>query len=82
MSHLNINVDQKWKIIQLYKNKPMEMEKPMKTAVLDVIRRISVIRGQIKNGAGEQNGGAISMGNNNSNGTSNIGDQGRDNLGR
>ena len=54
----------------------------MKTAVLDVIRRISVIRGQIKKGAGEQNGGAISIGNNNSNGTNNIGDQGRDNLGR
>jgi len=82
VSHLNINVEQKWKIIQLYKNKPMELEKPMKTAMLDVIRRISVIRGQIKTGAGEQNGGARSMRNNNSNGTSNIGDQGRDNLGR
>ena len=74
--HLNATVEQKWKIMQLYKKKPLKMDIFMKKAVLDVVRRISVIRGQIKNenGSGEQNGEGILNGNNNSRGNLKDGD--------
>ena len=77
MSHLNITVEEKWKIIQLYKNKPTKMDKLMKKAVLDVIRSNSVIRGQNKNRTGgeeQQNGGTNQNGNNNSRGNLEDGD--------
>jgi len=80
--HLTASVEQKWKIIQTYKNKPMKMEKLMKKAVLDVIRRISAIRGQNNNQPGEQNGEEIMDGNNNAFGNLDIDAQEWDNLGR